>query len=113
MMPAVEPTPKITASPVSPVSVVALADPAEQEDLVVHREAEEHAEHEQRQPGQDALHLREAEQVCADTLLEDERHEAVGRAHRQQVHDDRLGGDDERAEGDEEKQEAERRGRRR
>ena len=75
MMPAVEPTPKITASPVSPRLVVALADPAEQEDLVVHRETEEHAEHEQRQPGQDAFDLGETEQVRADTLLEDERHE--------------------------------------
>ncbi len=39
-------------------------------------------------------------------LLEDERHEAVRRAHREEVHDDRLDGDDERAKGDEEEQEA-------
>ena len=37
--------------------VEALLDPAEQEDVVVHREPEEDGEHEERQPGLDAFDL--------------------------------------------------------
>ncbi len=44
--------------------VVALADPAEQEDLVVHREAEQHREEEERHPGLDRVDLLEAEQAA-------------------------------------------------
>ena len=50
---AVEPTPNATASVVSSGLGVALADPAEQEDVVVHREAEQDAEEEERHPGLD------------------------------------------------------------
>ena len=86
---AVEPTPKATASVVSPVCVVALADPAEQEDLVVHREPEEDGEEEERHPGLDRVRLLEAEQLGADALLEDEHEQAVGGADREQVERDR------------------------
>ena len=40
-----------------------LPDPAEQEDLVVHREPEEHREEEERHPGLDRIHLLEAEEL--------------------------------------------------
>ena len=89
MMRAVEPTPKVTASVVSPRLVVALADPAEQEHLVVHREAEQHREEEERHPGLDRVRLLEAEQIGADALLEDEHEQAVGGADREQVERDR------------------------
>ena len=77
---AVEPTPKDDRVVVSPRLRVALADPAEQEDLVVHREPEQHREEEQRHPRLDDVDLLEAEQLGADALLEDEHEQAVGRA---------------------------------
>ena len=81
--------------------VEALLDAAEQEDLVVHREPEQQAEEEQRHPGLDRVDLGQAEQVGADALLEDEHQEAVGGAHREQVHGDRRGRDHDRTEGHE------------
>ena len=104
---AVEPTPKEIAPAVSPVCAVALLDPAEQEHLVVHREAEEDGEEEERHPRLDRVDLLEAEEVVADALLEDEHEQAVGGADREQVERDRDGGDHDRAEGDREQDEAE------
>ena len=51
---------------------VALANPAEQEHLVVHREAEEDGEEEERHPGLDDVDLLEAEELVAHALDEDE-----------------------------------------
>ena len=52
--------------------------------------------------------LLKAEDARPDPVLEHERHEAVGRAHAQQVHGDRGGRHDHRAEGQHEQHEAER-----
>ena len=49
--------------------------------------------------------LLEAEESRQHALLEDEHHQAVGRAHREQVHQDRLGRDDDRAEREHQQQE--------
>jgi len=65
--------------------VEALLDPAEQEDLVVDREPEEHREQEERQPGLDRVHLVEAEQARADAVLEDEHEQPVGDSDREQL----------------------------
>ena len=70
-------------------SGVALADPAEQEHLVVHGEPEEDREEEERDPRLDHVHLLEAEQVGAHTVLEDEHEEPVGGADREEVEQDR------------------------
>ena len=51
---------------------VALADAAEQEHVVVHREPEEDREQKQRHPGFDRVDLREAEELVADAVLEDQ-----------------------------------------
>ena len=64
MILAVDATPPTTASVVEPVSVVALLDPAHQEDLVVHRESKEHRKQEQRHPGVDGGHFLESEEAC-------------------------------------------------
>ena len=107
MIRAVEPTPNMTASVVSPRLVVALADPAEQEHLVVHREPEEHGEEEQRHPRLDRVRLLEPEQVGAEALLEDEHEQAVRGADREQVEHDGRSGDDDRAEDDGQQDEGE------
>ena len=65
--------------------VVALLDPAEQEHLVVHREAEQHREQEQRHPRLDRVRLLEAEETRADAVEEDEHEQPVRRADREQV----------------------------
>ena len=60
--------PTATDSALSLGQVVVLLDPAEQEDVVVHREAEEDREEEERQPGLDRLDLLEAEEVRPGAL---------------------------------------------
>ena len=80
--------PYATASRVSPRLVVALADAREQEHLVVHGEAEQHREQEQRNPGLDGRHDVEAEQPGAVALLGHEHEQAVGGADGEQVHGD-------------------------
>ena len=57
MIRAVEATPCSDGLLVSPARVVPLADPAEQEHLVVHRQPEEHREEEERHPGLDRVRL--------------------------------------------------------
>ena len=104
---AVEPTPKATEPGGVAGLRVALLDPAEQEHLVVHREAEEDGEEEERHPGLDRVDLLEAEELVPDALLEDEHEQSVGGSDREQVERDRDGGDDDRAEGDGEQKEAE------
>ena len=75
--------------------------------MVVHREPEQDGEEEERQPRLDRLDLREAEELVADALLEDEHDQTVGRSHREQVEHDRLRRHDERAERDRQQHEAE------
>ena len=75
--------------------------------MVVHREAEQDHEEEHRQPGCDAAVPLEVEQVRAPAPLEDGHQQAVGRGHRQQVHQDRLDRDHDRAERDEQQHERE------
>ena len=70
---------------------VLLADARLQEDVVVHREAEQDREHEQRDEGHDRHLAVHAQQAGADSLLEDEHHDAVGRGDREQVE---RGGDE-------------------
>ena len=104
---AVEPTPSSIAAAVELRLVVPLPDPAEQEDLVVHGQAEQDREQEQRHPGLDRRALLEADQAGADAVLEDEHDQAVGGADRQQVEDDRGRGDHDRPEDQRQQQEAE------
>ena len=68
--------------------------------MVVHREAEQHAEQEQRDPGLDGVDLHEPEQTGAVALLHHEHQQAVGGADRQQVHRDRDHRHHDAAEGD-------------
>ena len=82
--------PRSTASCGREAAVDELADPAEDEDVVVHREPEEHGEEEERQPGDDAAVRVEAEHALQVALLEDPDEHAVRRADREQVEDDRL-----------------------
>src|ERR1019366_5976518 len=82
--------------------VIALADATHEEDLVVHREAEEDREEEEGHPGFDGGCLLEAVERGADPVDEDEGQQAVGGAHREEVEQDRDDGDDEGAEGDHE-----------
>ena len=103
---AVDETPWTTASVVEPRLVVALLDPAEQEHLVVHREAEQDREQEQRHPGLDRVDALEAEQPAPDPVVEDEHDEPVGGPDREQVEHDRGGRDHDRAEHDRQEHEA-------
>ena len=89
---AVEPTPNAIERRGVAGLPVALLDPAEQEHLVVHREAEEDREQEERHPGLDRVDLLEAEELVPDALLEDEHEQSVGGCDRQQVERDRDGG---------------------
>ena len=78
--------------------------------MVVHREPEQDREQEQREPRLDRVALVEVEpdrveEADPHALLEHERHGAVGGAHRQQVHDDRLDRHDDRPEHDHQQQE--------
>ena len=56
---------------------VALADPGEEEDLVVHREPEQDGEEEERYPGLDDVDAGEAEEPVEVALLEDEHEQPV------------------------------------
>ena len=67
-----------------------LLDPAEQEDVVVHREPEQYAEEEQREPELDGRRLLEPEEVSSDTLLEHQHEQSVSGTHGEEVHHDRL-----------------------
>ncbi len=104
-VPAVAVIPSRTASSLPRPPVDRLADPAEDQHVVVHREAEQDHEQEERQPGADPSVGVEAEQRLAQPVLEDEDEDPVGGAHREQVEHDRLDRDDDRAEGDQQQQE--------
>src|SRR3954468_6004996 len=88
-------------------AVMELADPREDEDVVVHREPEEDHEQEQRQPFGPPADRGEPEQRLSVAVLEDEHEQAVGGPDREQVEDDRLDRDHDRVEGDQHEQERE------
>src|ERR671919_1729436 len=66
-------------------TVVALPDAAEDEDVVVHREAEEDHEQEQGHDRVDAAGGVEAEEALSEPVLEDEHEHAVGGGDREDV----------------------------
>ena len=83
--------PSEIASLVSRGLVVGLADPRDHEDLVVHRDSVEEGEDHQRDPrDHDTGCLDAPDRLAPVALLEDEDHDAVGAAERDQVEDDRL-----------------------
>ena len=73
--------------------------------VVVHRQSEEDHEQEQRQPCGYRPSGFEAQQRLTPTVLEDKHQDAVARANREQIQDDRLDRDDDRAERRQEQQE--------
>ena len=104
--PAVSVMPCSTACSVGTPLLPQLAHPAQDEHVVVHREAEEHDEEEDRQPRLDRAVALEPEQALRPAVLEDRDEDAVGGADAEQVEQDRLDRDDQRAEGDQQEQEA-------
>ncbi len=87
-------------------AVVLLTDGREQEDLVVHRQAEDDGEEHHRSPGLDGRARIDTEHAAEPSPLEDHHHHAVGGADRQQVHDDGLERHEHAAEDDEQQHEA-------
>ena len=85
---------------------VLLADPRDQEDLVVHREPEEDREHHHRHERRDRHLVVDPDQFAEAAALGDQGHHAVGRADREQVHDRGLERDQRRVEGDQQEQNA-------
>ena len=71
--PAVALMPCATALSVAHPAVDRLADPADDEHVVVHAQAEEDHEQEQRQPGRDPADGLEVQQVLEVAVLEDRR----------------------------------------
>ena len=88
-------------------AVEPLPDPADDEDVVVHRKAEQDHEQEQRHDRLDPVRGASAEEALADAVLEDEHEHAVGGCDREQVEHDRLDRNDDRAEGDQHQHERE------
>ena len=94
-------TPVATAQVVVVGPVPLLADPGEQEHLVVHRQPEQDGQHQDR-VGRVEVALRlEAEQAGEVALLEDPGHDPEGRGDRDGVHHDRLERQHHGAEGQE------------
>ena len=90
--------PTTTASSFEAPVVPLLAHPADEEHLVVHREAEEHREQHHRDPALDLVVRDQAERL-APAPLEDDDEQPVRRADREAVEDDRLERQEQRAEG--------------
>ena len=86
-------------------AVVLLLDAAEEEHLVVHRQAEHDGEHHQRRPRLDRSLLPDAEQARAPAPLEHRDHQAVRDADGEQVHHHRLQRHQDRAEHHHQQQE--------
>ena len=85
---------------------VLLADPRQQEHLVVHREPEQDREHHDRQERLDRPFLADADELLAPAPLEDRDDHAVRGADRQQVHDRGLERHEDRSEHRHQQQEA-------
>jgi hypothetical protein len=84
---------------------VLLADARDQEDLVVHREAEQDREHHHRHERGDRDLPVETDELAERATACEQRHDSVGGANGEQVHDRRLQGDERRAERDQQQQE--------
>ena len=92
-------SPCATARALSCARVPRLAHARDEEDLVVHREAEEHREQEDRDPALDLRELVEAEQrPCRRPNRKTTTSSAVGRGDREQVQQHRLQRQEQRAE---------------
>ena len=87
--------------------VVLLLDAAEEEHLVVHREAEHDREQHHRHPRLDRAFLADADEALDPAPLEDRDDHAVRRADRQQVHDHGLERHEQRSEHEHQQHEAE------
>src|SRR5918997_33409 len=81
--------------------LVGLADAGEQEDLVVHRDPEDRAEHEYGERRVHEAQRREVQQAREVAVLEDEDDGAVAGGEAQDVDDDGLQGEQDRAEREE------------
>ena len=92
-------SPWATAVALSAPVVPGLAHPRDEEDLVVHREAEEHREEEDRDPALDLAELVQPEEALADAVAEEDDEHPVGRRDREQVQEHRLQRQEQRAEG--------------
>ena len=104
---AVAASPSATAVALSLRAVVLLLHAREQEDLVVHREAEHDREQHHRRPRLDRAFTVDADQARAPAPLEHRDDDAVRGTDRQQVHDDGLERHEQRPEHDHQQQEAE------
>ena len=104
---AVAARPSATAVALSLRAVVLLLHAREQEDLVVHRQAEHDREHHHRRPRLDRAFAVDADEAGAPAPLEHGDDDAVRRTDRQQVHDDGLERHEQRPEHDHQQQEAE------
>ena len=91
-----------------PSAVERLADPGEDEHVVIHRESEQDHEQEQRHPRDDRAVGVEAQERLQVAVLEDPHQDSVGRPDREQVEHDRLDRDHDRAERDQQQQEGRR-----
>ena len=87
--------------------VVRLANAAEDEDVVVHRQAEQDHEEEDREERVDSARELEAQKPLPPAVLEHEHEDTVGGPDREQVEQDRLGRDHHRPEGKEHQAERE------
>ena len=90
-------------------AVPLLADPGEQEHLVVHRQPEQDGQHQDRVGRVEEALRREAEQAGQVALGEDPGDHAERRGDREQVHHDRLDRQHQRAEGQEQQHQHHRR----
>jgi hypothetical protein len=91
--------------PSGQASVVRLLDPGHDEHVVVHGEAEEDHEREQRDPGLDGADIAASHEIRPPAVLEDRDHHTERRGHRQHVEQDRDPGDDDGPERDQHEQE--------
>ena len=91
--------------------VVELLHPAEDEDVVVHRQAEQDHEQEEGQPARDRAVRLEAEKPLRPRVLEHGDEDPVCRADRQQVEQNGLDRDHDRPEREQQQDERERRAR--
>ncbi len=89
-------------------AVPGFLDPGQQEDLVVHGQAEDDGEHDHRHVRLDGHVLADAEQAAAPAELEDGDDDAVGGADAEQVEDGGLDGERQAAEGGHDEEEGDR-----